>query len=136
MGERIYVVVPRTVDSKLPPYKLCMTCGRMAAHVGHVVGVLARASGMDVADLDLIVLSVGSSLDLENLCIRLEGEEISYVEYRDTDKAFEGELLTAVATWPIEREESGPLKKLRPWCCKCNEVVTGVSVAQQAVQST
>lgn len=122
MDERVYIVIPRTVDSKLPPHKLSMTCGRMAAHAAHVAAVLTRASGVDVADKDLIVLSVKNSYELETVRQNLEREEVSLVEYRDTDKAFEGELLTAVATWPIEKNSSATLKQLRPWCCACNQV--------------
>ena len=122
MSERVYIVIPRTVDSKLPPYKMSMTCGRMAAHAAHVAAVLTRASGVDVADKDLIVLSVANSADLLATCACLEVENISFVAYRDVDKAFQGELLTAIATWPIERNSSAALKKLRPWCCACNQV--------------
>lgn len=122
MDERVYIVIPRTVDSKLPPYKLSMTCGRMAAHAAHVAAVLTHASGVDVADKDLIVLSVANSEDLLAVCACLEVENVSFVTYRDVDKAFEGELLTAVASWPIERNSSATLKKLRPWCCACNQV--------------
>lgn len=115
---RIYVIVPRTVDSDASDYKLCMTCGRMAAHVGHVSGILA-SDGVNVANEDLIVLSVASSKDLKETATKLKTANIRYVEYWDEDKAFDGKLLTAIATYPVQPPVED-LKALKPWRCKCN----------------
>src|SRR5712692_1054055 len=104
-GERIYIVIPRNLDSTKPPFKFNMTCGRMAAHAAHAAAILARSSGIDVGDKDIIILSVGNSQDLENLCFDLNRNRIKFVEYRDVDKGFEGELLTAIATWPIAKDQ-------------------------------
>lgn len=123
LNDRIYIVVPRTVDSKRPPYKVAMTCGRMAGHVGHVSGELQRASGVDVAAEYLIVLSVANSQELDGLCRALEKENVSFVEYRDPDEPFYGELLSAIATWPVQKYSSPSIIDLLPWRCKCNEVL-------------
>ena len=119
---RIYVLVPRTVDSTKPPHKFTMTCGRMAAHVAHVVGILARAATVDVAEENIIVLSVASSRELSERCEALSAAGILWVDYFDVDHSFEGALLTAIATHPVMRENADALKDLKPWRCACNEV--------------
>jgi len=119
---RIYIVIPRTVDSEKPPFKLCMSCGRMAAHAAHAAAMVQdKRPDINVSDLDLIVLSVGSSRDLLILRDALKCEGVQSEEYKDVDKAFEGELLTAICTWPIEAKSSKALNALRPWKCACNE---------------
>ena len=131
MNERIYIVVLRTLD--LPERKLCMTSGRIASHAVHVGAVLTRASGIDVADKDIIILSVAGKNELEQLCENLNRERIRFVEYRDVDRVIDGEHLTAIATFPIEKNSSQALKHLRPWRCACNEVqVPRSSVAEQS----
>lgn len=123
MTGRIYVVVPRTVDSPLPPFKLSMSCGRMAAHVGHAAGLLQDTfpNSVKVRDTDLIVLSVANSIELQEALGRIKEQGIWHVCYLDTDKAFEGELLTAIATLPLDEEQRKVFAGLRPWKCKCNE---------------
>lgn len=121
MSTRVYVVVLRNLD--LPNRKLCMTSGRIASHAVHVVAKLQRAQpDVDVSDQDIIILSVADNEELAQLrSDLLVVERVNFVEYRDTDRAFEGEHLTAIATYPIERDSSPSLKALRPWRCKCNE---------------
>lgn len=122
MPGRIYVVVPKTVDSPLPPFKLSMSCGRMAAHVGHAAGLLQEfLPEAEVAGRELIVLSVPGSPELAEVIVKLEAADIGYVRYLDEDKAFEGELLTAIATAPLDEEQRKVFAGLRPWKCKCNE---------------
>lgn len=130
MSERVYIVVLRNLD--LPDRKLCMTSGRIASHAVHVGAVLTRATGIDVADKDIIILSVADKAELQRLCNQLNDEEVSFVEYRDTDRIIEGEHLTAIATWPIEKNSSAALKHLRPWKCKCNEVEASVAQAKSS----
>lgn len=117
---RIYVVVPRTVDSSKPPFKFTMTCGRMAAHACHVSSLIG-ATGERVADLDVIVLQVASSAALVQVQKSLADSSIAFAEYFDEDHAFTGPLLTAIATYPIEKANAGVLSTLKPWRCACNE---------------
>jgi hypothetical protein len=116
---RVYIVVLRNLD--LMDRKLCMTSGRIASHAVHAGAVLTRASGLDIANEDIIILSVANNMELAKLCASLQCEGISFVEYRDTDRTFEGEHLTAIATYPIEKNSSFALKHLRPWKCACND---------------
>lgn len=134
MEERVYIVVLRNLD--LPDRKLCMTSGRIASHAVHVGAVLTRASGLDVADMDVIILSVANNEELDVLCKSLACEGVAFVEYRDTDRVIEGEYLTAIATYPIANNSSPSLKKLSPWKCACNEVrVSRSSVAERLVDN-
>jgi hypothetical protein len=121
MSERIYIVVLRNLD--LPDRKLCMTSGRIASHAVHVAAKLQRLiPDVDAQDKDIIILSVADNAELESLCQRLIGEGVMFVEYRDIDRVIDGEHLTAIATYPIEKNSSFALKHLRPWKCACNEV--------------
>ena len=116
---RIYVIIPRNLD--VDGKKFTMTCGRMAAHAAHVSGILARASGENIADIDLIVLSCANSGELfqvKDFCISFS---VLFVEYLDTDKCFDGEVLTAIATYPLSRDMAQNFKLLRPWKCECND---------------
>jgi len=115
----VYIVVLRNLD--LPDRKLCMTSGRIASHAVHTAVKLQRALGCDVSEKWIIILSVANNAELETVCQELNRERLQYVEYRDVDDAFRGEHLTAIATFPMEKNQSGALKKLRPWRCKCNE---------------
>jgi hypothetical protein len=121
LSKRIYIVIPRTIDSPDPPFKVCMSCGRMAAHASHAAGMLGR-KGVPVDDLDLIVLSVGSSEELNSVIEKLKESSVDFVEYRDDDHSFFGTLLTAIALFPIEKGSCQVLNLLKPWRCKCNEV--------------
>ncbi len=133
MTERIYVVVLRNLD--LSDRKLCMTSGRIASHAVHVVAKLQRLlPQVDVQDKDIIILSVAGKLELEKLCQDLTNECVMFVEYRDTDRIINGEHLTAIATYPIEKNQSRVLKVLRPWKCACNETTfSRSSVAEHSV---
>jgi hypothetical protein len=121
MSERIYIVVLRNLD--LPDRKLCMTSGRIASHAVHAAAKLQRLlPQVDVQDQDIIILSVAGKPELEELCRALSRENIGFVDYRDADRVIDGEHLTAIATYPIEKISSIALKHLRPWKCACNEV--------------
>ena|SRR5208283_1045098 len=120
MSERIYIVVLRNLD--LPDRKLCMTSGRIASHAVHAIAKLQRLlPEVDIQDKDIIILSVAGKPELEELCRSLSHENIGFVDYRDTDRVIEGEHLTAIATYPIEKNSSLALKRLHPWKCACNE---------------
>jgi hypothetical protein len=135
MSERIYIVVLRNLD--LPDRKLCMTSGRIASHAVHVAAKLQRLiPEVDVQDKDIIILSVADNKELEGLCAALYKERVQIIEYRDVDRVIDGEYLTAIATYPIEKNSSFALKHLRPWKCKCNETevrIPSSSVAEQSV---
>lgn len=135
MSQRIYIVVLRNLD--LPDRKLCMTSGRIASHAVHAAAKLQRAlPEVDVQDQDIIILSVAGSKELEQLCCDLNRDRISFVEYRDVDRVFEGERLTAIAIHPIEKNQSKELAKLRPWRCACNEVpFPGSSVSEHSASN-
>jgi hypothetical protein len=135
MSVRIYIVVLRTLD--LPDRKLCMTSGRIASHAVHAAVKLQRLLPLiDVQDQDIIILSVAGSTELKHLCQDLNRECISFVEYRDIDRVFEGERLTAIAVYPVEKNQSHALKVLRPWKCACNETsFPRSSVAEQSVDN-
>jgi hypothetical protein len=132
MSERIYIVVLRNLD--LPDRKLCMTSGRIASHAVHVAAKLQRLiPAVDVQDKDIIILSVAGKPELEALCQDLTNECVMFVEYRDVDRVIDGEHLTAIATYPIEKNSSVALKHLRPWKCACNEVrVPGSSAVEHS----
>lgn len=120
MSERIYIVVLRNLD--LPDRKLCMTSGRIASHAVHVAAKLQYVlPNLDVQDKDIIILSVANNAELDRLCMDLNNERVEFVEYRDIDRVIDGEHLTAIATYPIEKNSSFALKHLRPWKCACNE---------------
>lgn len=133
MSERIYITVLRNLD--LPDRKLCMTSGRIASHAVHVTAKLQRLiPDVDVQDKDIIILSVAGKPELEKLCQDLTNEGVMFVEYRDVDRVIEGEHLTAIATYPIEKNSSVALKHLRPWKCACNETTfPRSSVAEHSV---
>lgn len=133
MSERIYIVVLRNLD--LPDRKLCMTSGRIASHAVHVAAKLQRRiPEVDVQDQDIIILSVADNKELIDLCGALNVEGIRYAEYRDTDRVIKGEWLTAIATYPIEKNSSFALKYLRPWKCACNETIfSRSSVAEHSI---
>ena len=112
-----------------------MTSGRIASHAVHAIAKLQRLiPEVDIQDKDIIILSVADKPQLERLCKELIAEGFAFVEYRDVDRVIEGEHLTAIATFPIERNSSHALKQLRPWRCACNEVqVPRSSVAEHSV---
>jgi hypothetical protein len=119
---KVYIIIPRTVDSDKPPFKLNMTCGRMAAHAAHAAGLLTEVEGISIATETVIVLQVASSAEMEEIRLNLHKWNVAYLRYTDTDKAFDGELDTALITYPLTRSQAAPLKQLRPWKCACNEV--------------
>lgn len=133
MSERIYIVVLRNLD--LPDRKLCMTSGRIASHAVHVAAKLQRLiPDVDVQDKDIIVLSVANGTELAALCNNFLHCGIRFVEYKDMDRVIDGEHLTAIATYPIEKDSSLALKRLRPWKCACNETTfSRSSVAEHSV---
>jgi hypothetical protein len=121
-SQRIYVIVARNLD--LPNgSKLCMTSGRIAAHVAHAVLKMEECYSGDAVlwDCDIVILSVPNSSEFEQIISRLIRKRIPYTSYFDTGKLWQGELLTAVATFPIMREHGNVLGDLRPWKCACNE---------------
>jgi hypothetical protein len=119
--KRAYVIVPTTVDSPNPPYKLNMTCGRAIGHGFHAGGLLQK-NGYDAVENEAIALKVPNSLELERIKLLLAGAGIKFFDYIDVDKAFEGKLLTAVVTEPLNEEQAKILKPYKAWRCKCNEV--------------
>ena len=124
MSERVYIIVPRTVDSDKPPYKFTMTCGRMGAHTAHAAAKLQKSAWGEHREFeneDIIVLSCASSAELLEAEEALFAQNIAYFEYTDEDHSFEGSLITAIVTAPMEKNSVPFLAKLRPWKCKCNE---------------
>ncbi len=118
ISPRLYAVVPRTLyDGK--GNNITMTCGRMAAQVAHIMGKIG-GTGVDVPGIDLIILQVPHSSELESIKIKLVESSIDFEEYLDTSKSHEGELLTALALYPIERGSCEALRSLKPWVCACN----------------
>src|SRR5712691_4781974 len=115
MSGRIYVMIPRTLDAS--DKKLCMSCGRMAAHAAHAAGKLQQAYGniFKVEDEDLIVLSVASSAELSEATAHLRENGVPVLEYTDTDKAFDGELVTAIVTPPLDKKAASLLHRYSPW---------------------
>ena len=115
---RIYAVVPRTLYDRRGN-NITMSCGRMAAQVAHLAGRLGNRS-IDVAGIDTIVLQVPNTNDMEKVLGALFQSSIDHEEYLDTNKAYDGELLTAVMLYPIERGSCAALRELKPWVCACN----------------
>src|SRR6266446_9650617 len=102
MSERIYIIVLRNLD--LPDRKLCMTSGRIASHAVHVAAKLQRLlPEVDVQDKDIIILSVADNEEMKGLCEALRCEQVLFIRYFDTDRIIDGEYLTAIATYPIEK---------------------------------
>ena len=58
ISPRLYAIVPRTLYDK-DGNNITMTCGRMAAQVAHIMGVLAKA-GVDTPGIDLIILQTSN----------------------------------------------------------------------------
>lgn len=100
-----------------------MSCGRMAAHAAHIAGRLA-AHNVEVDKLDLIVLEVPTSTDLESLRKKLEESSVDFLDYKDNlDRHFShitGSSTTALALFPIEKGSCAALNELKAWCCACN----------------
>jgi hypothetical protein len=118
ISPRLYTIVPRTLYDKYGN-NITMTCGRMAAQVAHLAGLLGK-KGVDVAGTDLIILQVSNSSQLEYVESALVDSSVDFEQYLDTNKAYEGELLTALALYPIERGSCEVLRELKPWVCACN----------------
>lgn len=119
---RIYVIVARNLD--LPDgSKLCMTSGRIAAHVAHAVLKMEEcySGGEALWDCDIVILSVPNSSDFAPLMDILVRKNIPFAKYFDTDKLWEGEQLTAICTYPIFKEQGNVMGHLRPWKCACND---------------
>lgn len=116
--QRIYIVIPKTVELPHVPFKLSMSCGRMAIHVLHTGGLLKES--FPEADLgqEAIALSVPGSDYLELLIAEAGG--LRHVLYKDPDKPFEG-TVSALAVLTSTEEERKVFAGLRPWKCKCNE---------------
>lgn len=118
ISPRLYTIVPRTLFDK-GGNNITMTCGRMAAQVAHLAGLLGK-NGVDVAGTDMIILQISTSVELMCLESKLTESSVDYERYLDTNKAYEGELLTALALYPIERGSFAALRELKPWVCACN----------------
>jgi len=118
ISPRLYAIVPRTLYDK-KGNNITMTCGRMAAQVAHIMGKIAKA-GIDTPSIDLIILQVSNSKELEKVKSELVISSVDHEEYLDTNKAYEGELLTTLALYPIERGSCAALRELKPWVCACN----------------
>jgi len=102
-----------------------MSCGRMAAHAAHIAVLLAQHH-VKADQLDLIVLEVPTSNDLEDLKKKLADSSVDFLEYRDNlNRHFshmtEG-ATTALALFPIEKGSCIVLNDLKSWRCACNIV--------------
>ena len=121
--KHIYVIIPRTVDSSKPPYKVCITCGRAAAYAFHIAARVQRIlPDEDISMLTTVVLAVPSSKDLEEIIVGLDAEDITTISYGDESSTFEGELTVCSATLPVTKSQVAPiLGKLQSWGCACRE---------------
>lgn len=118
---RIYIVVPRTVTA-VDETNVTMTCGRMGAQAAHAAGRLVLFDKTRVDDIDLIILEVPNSEALVEIQNELIAASLDYLPYHDEDKVFGGEVLTALAVFPIEKGSFEPLNKLPAWLCDCNKI--------------
>ncbi len=123
MSERVYIIIPRNLDVQRDGKvsKLSMTCGRAMSHSNHAAGMLGLR-GVDVFPLDLITLSVADLAELQEVKADLVNAQIQFLEYEDEDRLYEGKAITALATFPVEKERAQCLTKYPAWRCKCNEV--------------
>lgn len=124
---KIYVIVPKNVDSDKPPYKIAMTCGKMAAQVGHAIHLLTVQMIQDgngaLLEDDFIVLQVKDTAEMHEEREKLIHANIFHIEYRDISNVFEGEVLTALALrLPQWKAEESLLSHLKTWRCACNEL--------------
>lgn len=118
---RIYIVVPRIITDA-EGKNVTMTCGRMGAQAAHAAGRLALFDKTRVDDIDTIVLEVANSEELEAMRVELVNASLDFIPYHDEDKIFAGQVMTALAVFPIEKGSFEPLNRLRAWLCDCNKI--------------
>jgi hypothetical protein len=109
--KRIYIILPRKIDSKPP---LMLTCGIAMAQIHHASIKASKSFNISVEDT-VVILQVPGSMDLLDLSNELFVKGIRFAEYWEESVLFEGIELTAVVTEPTERLEM--LDHLPLWNC-------------------
>lgn len=108
---KVYIIVPKTVDSKPP---LTLSCGFAMAQIAH-----ASMKAGHSFEHSVIILEVSGSKELKETRTKLLQSGVWVESYWEDSDLFTGKVLTAIVVDPVDTTPD-VLKDLKLWSCNCN----------------